>query len=90
MKQVAMDQVNMDQVNIDPSGYLQVAATENVVITRGGQPVGILIGLEDELDGWEELLLRDPQFEGAIVQARQSLQQGQGTSLEAMRARYAA
>lgn len=44
-----MRQVPIDEVKNDLSGYLQVAEKESVIITRDGQPVGILIGLEDAL-----------------------------------------
>ncbi len=55
-----MKQVPIDEVKNDLLGYLQVAERESVIITRDGQPVGILIGLEDAEDWWEELMLRDP------------------------------
>ena len=84
-----MKQVSIDEVKNDLSGYLQLAETESVVITRDGQPVGILIGLEDPEDWWEELMIRDPRFEAEIAQARQSLKEGRGISIEELRAKYA-
>jgi prevent-host-death family protein len=84
-----MRQVSIDEVTSDLSGYLQVAEKESVIITRDGQPVGILIGFEDAEDWWEELLLRDPRFEVEIAQARQSLKDGKGISIEDLRAKYA-
>jgi prevent-host-death family protein len=84
-----MKQVPIDEVKNDLSGYLQVAEKESVIITCDGQPVGILIGLEDAEDWWEELMLRDPRFEAEIAQARQSLKEGQGISIEEIKARYA-
>ncbi|MBC8123460.1 MAG: type II toxin-antitoxin system Phd/YefM family antitoxin [Gemmatimonadaceae bacterium] len=84
-----MKQVPIDEVKNDLSGYLQVAERESVVITRDGQPVGILIGLEDAEDWWEELILRDPRFEVEIAQARQSLKEGKSISIEEMKAKYA-
>ncbi len=83
-----MKQVSVDEVKNDLSGYLQLAEKENVVITRDGQPVGILIGLEDSEDWWEDLMMRDPRFEAEIAQARQSLKEGQGISMEKLRAKY--
>jgi prevent-host-death family protein len=83
-----MRQVPIDEIKNDLSGYLQVAETESVIITRDGQPVGILIGLEDTEDWWEELLLREPRFNTEIAQARQSLKQGKGISIEELRAKY--
>ena len=84
-----MKQVSIDEVKNDLSGYLQLAETESVVITRDGEPVGILIGLEDPEDWWEELMIRDPRFEAEIAQARQSLKEGRGISIEELRAKYA-
>lgn len=84
-----MRQVPIDEIKNDLPGYLQVAETESVIITRDGQPVGILIGLEDTEDWWEELLLREPRFNTEIAQARQSLKQGKGISIEELRAKYA-
>lgn len=84
-----MKQVPIDEVKNNLSGYLQVAERECVVITRDGQPVGILIGLEDAEDSWEELMLRDPRFEAEIAQARQSLKEGKGISIEKIKAKYA-
>jgi len=78
----------MDEVKNDLSGYLQIAERESVIITRDGQPVGILIGLEDTEDWWEELMLRDPRFEVEIAQARESLKEGKGISIEEMKAKY--
>jgi prevent-host-death family protein len=84
-----MKQVSIDEVKNDLSGYLQLAEKESVVITRDGQPVGILIGLEDAQDWWEELMMRDPCFEAEIAQARQSLKEGKGITIEELRAKYA-
>ncbi|MGP1383843.1 MAG: type II toxin-antitoxin system Phd/YefM family antitoxin [Thainema sp.] len=84
-----MKQVSFDEVKGNLSGYLQLAEKESVVIMRDGQPVGILIGFENAEDWWEELLLRDPRFEAEIAQARQSLKEGKGISLEDLKAKYA-
>jgi len=83
-----MKQVSIDEIKNDLSGYLQIAEKESVVITRDGQPVGILIGLEDTEDWWEELLLRDRHFEAEVAQARQSLREGKGIRIEEIRAKY--
>lgn len=85
-----MKQVSIDEVKNNLSSYVELAEKESVVITRDGQPVGILIGLEDAEDWWEELMIRDPRFEAEIAQARQSLKKGKGISIEELRAKYAA
>lgn len=77
-----MKQVPIDEVKDNLSSYLQVAETESVLITREGQPVGILLELEDTEKWWEELMLRDPRFEAEIAQARHSLKQGKSISIE--------
>ena len=83
-----MKQVSIDEVKNDLPGYLQLAEKESVVITRDSRPVGILIGLEDAEDWWEDLMMRDPRFEAEIAQARQSLKEGKGISIEKLRAKY--
>jgi prevent-host-death family protein len=83
-----MKQVSIEEIKNNLSGYLEIAEKERIVITRDGKPVGILIGLEDTEDWWEELLLRDPRFEAEVAQARQSLREGKGISIEEMRAKY--
>lgn len=84
-----MKLVPIDEVKNDLPGYLQVAEKENVLITCDGQAVAVLIGIENTADWWEELLLREPRFEAEIAQARQSIQEGKGISIEAMKAKYA-
>ncbi len=83
-----MKQVSIEQVSQDLPGYLQVAEKDYIVITREGVAIGILIGLEDSEDWWEELLLQNPQFLKRIEKARSSLRQGKGISLEEMRKKY--
>jgi antitoxin (DNA-binding transcriptional repressor) of toxin-antitoxin stability system len=83
-----MKQVPIAQVATHLSSYLELAEKESVVITRDGQPVGILVGLEDSGDLWEELMMRDPHFGTKISQARQSLQEGKGISIEALRTKF--
>ncbi|MEQ9000800.1 MAG: prevent-host-death protein [Coleofasciculus sp. B1-GNL1-01] len=83
-----MKQVSIEQVSQDLPGYLQVAEKDYIVITREGVAIGILIGLEDSEDWWEELLLQNPQFLKRIDKARSSLRQGKGISLEEMRKKY--
>ncbi len=83
-----MKQVPMNEVQNDLPNYLQAAEKESIVITQDGQPVGILIGLEDNEDWWEELLVRDPRFHTEVAQARQSLKSGQAISIEELKAKY--
>ncbi len=54
--------VSIEEISKDLSGYLQIAEKDYVIITREGVAIGLLIGLEDSEDWWEELLLQNPEF----------------------------
>lgn len=73
----------------DLSRYLRMATTEDIVITRHGVPAGILIGIEDPEDLWEDLLLNTPEFMARIAQARASLRTGNYKTLAEIKAKYA-
>jgi prevent-host-death family protein len=83
-----MIQIPLNQVKDDLSRYLRMAEKEDIIITRHGVPAGILIGFEDPEAWWEELLLRDPRFRERVAQARNSLRDGQGSSIEQLREKY--
>lgn len=83
-----MIQIPLNQVQDDLSRYLRMAEKEDIVITRHGVPAGILIGFEDPEAWWEELLLRDPRFKARVAQARSSLRDGQGISIEQLREKH--
>jgi prevent-host-death family protein len=83
-----MIQIPLNQVKDDLSRYLRMAEKEDIIITRHGVPAGILIGFEDPEAWWEELLLRDPRFRERVAQARGSLRDGQGSSIEQLREKY--
>jgi prevent-host-death family protein len=83
-----MIQIPLNQVKDDLSRYLRMAEKEDIIITRHGVPAGILIGFEDPEAWWEELLLRDPRFRERVAQARSSLRDGQGSSIEQLREKY--
>ena len=83
-----MIQIPLSQVKDDLSRYLRMAEKEDIIITRHGIPAGILIGFEDPEAWWEELLLRDPRFRERVAQARSSLRDGQGISIEKLREKH--
>ena len=83
-----MIQIPLNQVKDDLSRYLRMAEKEDIIITRHGVPAGILIGFEDPEAWWEELLLRDPRFRERVAQARSSLRDGQGISIEQLREKH--
>jgi prevent-host-death family protein len=72
----------------DLSRVLRMAEKEDVIITRHGVPAGILIGFEDPEARWEELLLRAPRFRERVAQARGSLREGRGLSIEELREKH--
>lgn len=77
MKMVALSTVK-DQL----SKYLRLAEKANVVITRHGKPVGVLIGFSSEEDWFEYRLQNDPRFLDRIEAARRDLRKGRGMRLE--------
>jgi prevent-host-death family protein len=74
--------VPLAKVKDDLSRYLRVAAKEDVIITRHGQPAGVLIGFENEDDWFEYRLERNPDFLERISEARAAIRRGEGTRLE--------
>jgi prevent-host-death family protein len=83
-----MIQIPLNQLKDDLSRYLRMAEKEDIIITRHGIPAGILIGFEDPEAWWEELLLRDPRFRERVAQARSSLRDGRGISIEELREKH--
>jgi len=76
-----MKTVALTEVKDDLSGYLRLAAKEEVVITRHGKPAGLLIGFASEDDWREYRLEHDPRFLQRIERARKSLRAGRGVKL---------
>ena len=83
-----MIQIPLNKLKDDLSRYLRLAEKEDIIITRHGVPAGILIGFEDPEAWWEELLLRDPRFQARVAQARSSLRDGKGISIEELREKH--
>lgn len=77
-----MKEVNLAKVKDQFSKYLDLAADEEIVITRHGKPAGVLIGFETEEDWFDYRLENDPQFLARIASARQSLRDGGGVRIE--------
>ena len=78
----SVKEVPLSEVKDDLSRYLREAETQEIVITRHGQPAGVLIGFESEDDWFEYRLEHDPRFLRRIEQARSSLGAGQGVNLD--------
>lgn len=78
----AMKKVALTQLKDDLSKYLRLAEKEQIVITRHGQPAGILMGFASEDDWFDYQLENDPRFLKRIERARASLHGSQGVKLE--------
>lgn len=78
----AMKKVALTQLKDDLSKYLRLAEKEQIVITRHGQPAGILVGFASEDDWLDFQLENDPRFLKRVEHARASLRSGRGVKLE--------
>ena len=77
-----MKEVALTELKDEFSRYLRLAEKEEFVITRHGQPAGVLIGFRSEDDWLDYRLEHDPRFLRRIQTARQSLRSGRGSRLE--------
>jgi prevent-host-death family protein len=77
MKTVALSTVK-DQL----SKYLRLAQKNQIVITRHGKPVGVLIGFASEEDWFEYRLQNDPRFLDRIESERRDIRKGRGVRIE--------
>ena len=80
-----MKRVPLSEVKDDLSRYVQLAAREEIVVTRHGRPAAVLIGFEDEDDWFDYQLEHDPRFIARMEAARRSLDAGEGISIEQVR-----
>jgi prevent-host-death family protein len=77
-----MKKIALTEVEDDLAKYLHLAEEEEVVITRGGKPAGVLIGFKSE-GGWLDWEIEnDPRFLQRIEAARQDLKEHGGVWLE--------
>ncbi len=77
-----MKTVALAKIKDDLSAYLRRAEREEIVITRHGQPAGVLIGFETEDDWFEYRLEHNPEFLQRVAQARAAVGRGEGVRLE--------
>lgn len=85
-----MKRVPLSEVKDDLSRYVQLAAHEQIVVTRHGRPAAVLIGFEDDDDWFDYQLEHDPRFIARMEAARKSLAAGRGIPIEEVRAQLAA
>ncbi len=77
-----MKKVPLSLIKDDLSEYLRLAESEDIVITRHGEPAGVLVGFENEDDWFDYRSENDPAFLRRIERARQSIREGEGVRLE--------
>jgi prevent-host-death family protein len=80
-----MKRIPLSEVKDDLSRYLRMAEGEEIVITRHGQPAGVLIGFKSEDDWFDYRLEADPRFLHRIERARRSIREGKTTRLDKLR-----
>src|SRR5204863_7817483 len=80
-----MKRVPLSEVKDDLSRYVQLAAHEEIVVTRHGRPAAVLIGFEDEDDGFDYQLEHDPRCVARMEAARRSREAGRGMSIDEVR-----
>ena len=80
-----MKKIALSEVKEDLCRFLHLAEKEEVIITRHGQPAGVLIGFETEDDWLDYRLSNDPRFLARIEKARRSFAGGKGVRLENFR-----
>jgi hypothetical protein len=62
--------------------FLRLAETEEILITRHGNPAGVLIGFETEEDWVDYRIAHHPEFLRRVAEARRALDEGRGVRLE--------
>jgi prevent-host-death family protein len=74
--------VPLYEIKDDLSRFLREAEGEEIVIIRNGKPAGVLVGFASEDDWLDYQLENDPRFLRRIEQARKSLREGHGVTIE--------
>src|SRR2546425_6777109 len=75
-------EVALAEIKDDLSRFLRLAESEEILITRHGKPVGVLIGFESENDWFDYRLEHHPEFLRRVAEAREALAAGRGVRLE--------
>ena len=77
-----MKKIALSEAKDDLSKVLRMAEGQDIVITRHGNPAGVLIGFKSEDDWFDYRLENDPRFLARVESARKSLRTGHGVKLE--------
>src|ERR1041385_9212480 len=81
-----MKRVPLSEVKDDLSRYVQLAAREEILVTRHGRPAAVLIGFEDDDDWFDYQLEHDPRFIARMEAVRSSIADGRDIRIEDVRA----
>jgi antitoxin (DNA-binding transcriptional repressor) of toxin-antitoxin stability system len=81
-----MKAISVNDLQSDVSKYLAIAGQEDLLITENGKPIGVLRGFDSEEDVFDYELESHPNFLKRVEHTRQQFHQGQGVSLESVRA----
>lgn len=82
IRRSGMRRVPLSELKDDLPRFLREAEGEEIVITRRGKPIGVLIGLASGDKEFDARLESDPRFLRRIAEARQSLCAGRGVRIE--------
>lgn len=77
-----MKEVTVNEVQSNFFEYLRLAEQEEIIITRDGKPVGLLVGFEADEDLEDYRLENDPRFLRRIAKSRESARAGNVVRLE--------
>ncbi|NJL28726.1 MAG: type II toxin-antitoxin system Phd/YefM family antitoxin [Thermoanaerobaculia bacterium] len=71
-----MNEIPLHKVKDNLSKYIDLAADEEIVVTRHGRPAAVIVGFKDE-DAWFDYRLEnDERFLARIERSRQQLREG--------------
>ena len=82
IRRSGVKQVPLSEIQNNLSRFLSDAQGEEIVITRNGKPVGVLIGFRSEDEWFDYQLENDPRFLRRLEQARRSLREGRCVKIE--------
>lgn len=77
-----MTEIPLYKVKDNLSKYIDLAADEEIVVTRHGRPAAVIVGFKDE-DAWFDYRLEnDERFLARIERSRRQLREGRTVRLE--------
>lgn len=82
VRRSGVKRVPLTDIESDLARFLREAESEEIVITRGGKPAGVLIGFASEEDWFDYGVESDERFLHRIEDARKSMRAGRGIRIE--------